>query len=81
MAAGGSGLFILALNVMIIDLGLLDRILHYEVLVPFAGKHINLDLPAFAFPHIAARLPAGPVLERVPIMEDPTLYADCTGVA
>ncbi|HEV8178420.1 MAG TPA: 6-carboxytetrahydropterin synthase [Gemmatimonadales bacterium] len=81
---------------MIIDLGLLDRILRDEVLIPFAGKHLNLDLPAFAygktlptceaiaayvFPRIAARLPAGPMLERVRIMEDPTLYADCTGVA
>lgn len=79
----------------VIDLGLLDRILHDEILIPFAGKHLNLDLPAFAygktlptceaiaayvFPRIAARLPAGPVLERVRIMEDPTLYADCTGV-
>lgn len=80
----------------VIDLALLDRILHDEVLIPFAGKHLNQDLPAFAygktlptceaiaayvFPRIAARLPAGAVLERVRIMEDPTLYADCTGVA
>lgn len=42
---------------------------------------IDLDLPANLFPRIAARLPAGPALERVRIMEDPTLYADCTGVA
>jgi 6-pyruvoyltetrahydropterin/6-carboxytetrahydropterin synthase len=81
---------------MVIDLGLLDRILHDEVLTPFAGKHFNLDVPAFAygktlptceaiaayvFRRIAARLPATVVLERVRIMEDPTLYADCTGVA
>lgn len=59
-----------------------------------AGKPVNLDLPTFAyrqtlptceaiaaylFPRIAARLPAGVVLERVRIEEDPTLYADRTG--
>jgi 6-pyruvoyl-tetrahydropterin synthase len=75
------------------DLGVLDSILQDEVMTPFAGKHINLDVPAFAygktlptceavaaylFPRIAARLPAGLVLERVRFMEDPSLYADCT---
>ena len=81
---------------MILDLGLLDLILREEVLAPFAGKHLNLDVPAFAygktlptceaiatyvFRRIADRLPADLVLERVRIMEDPTLYADCTGLA
>lgn len=81
---------------MILDLALLDRILSEEVLTPFAGKHLNQDIAAFAyggmlptceaiaaylFPRIAARLPAGVVLERVRIMEDPTLYADCTGIS
>jgi 6-pyruvoyltetrahydropterin/6-carboxytetrahydropterin synthase len=80
---------------MILDLGLLDRILEEEVLTPFAGKHINVDVPEFAaglplptceaiaaylFPRIAARLPAKVSLERVRIAEDPTLFADCTGV-
>jgi 6-pyruvoyltetrahydropterin/6-carboxytetrahydropterin synthase len=79
---------------MIVDLGELDRILDQEVLVPLAGKHLN-DLPAFSqgrplptceaiaayvFRRIAGRLPAGVVLERVRIMEDPSLYADCTGI-
>ena len=79
---------------MVVDLALLDRILGEEVLTPLAGKHLNLDVSAFAygqtlptceaiaaylFPRIAARLPAGVVLERVRIVEDPTLYADCTG--
>jgi 6-pyruvoyltetrahydropterin/6-carboxytetrahydropterin synthase len=79
---------------MIVDLALLDRILREEVVGAFAGKHLNLDIPAFAygktlptcealaayvFPRIAVRLAAGVVLERVRIMEDPTLYADCTG--
>jgi 6-pyruvoyl-tetrahydropterin synthase len=58
--------------------------------------NFNLDVPEFAygktlptceaiaahvFRRIAPRLPAGTVLERVRIMEDPTLYADCTGIA
>lgn len=81
---------------MILDLALLDHILSEEVVRPFGGKHFNLDVPAFAygrmlptceaiaeyvFRRIAPRLPAGVVLERVRIMEDPTLYADCTGIA
>jgi hypothetical protein len=37
-------------------------------------------IAAYLFPRIAARLPAGLILERVRIMEDPTLYADCTGL-
>jgi 6-pyruvoyltetrahydropterin/6-carboxytetrahydropterin synthase len=80
---------------MILDLTLLDRIISEEVVTPLAGKHLNLDLSAFSygrtlptceaiaaflFPRIAARLPAGVVLERVRIAEDPTLYADCTGI-
>ena len=79
---------------MVMDLALLDRIVREEVLAPLAGKHLNLDVSAFAygqtlptceaivaylFPRIAARLPAGVALERVRILEDPTLYADCTG--
>jgi 6-pyruvoyltetrahydropterin/6-carboxytetrahydropterin synthase len=79
---------------MIVDLALLDRILQDEVLAPFAGKHLNLDVPAFAygktlptceaiaayvFQRIGLRLPANLALERVRIMEDPTLYGDCTG--
>jgi hypothetical protein len=60
-----------------------------------AGKHVNLDIPLFAYgkmlptceaiaaylyPRIAARLTDGVALERVRIAEDPTLYADCTGL-
>lgn len=80
---------------MIVDLTVLDRILQEEVLDPFANKHINLDVPAFAhgktlptceaiaayvFRRIAARLPPNLALERVRIMEDPSLYGDCTGL-
>lgn len=78
---------------MVMDLAELDRILNQEVVAPFDGKHLNLDVPEFAygrtlptcealaahvFARIAARLPADVVLERVRIMEDPTLFADCT---
>jgi 6-pyruvoyltetrahydropterin/6-carboxytetrahydropterin synthase len=80
---------------MVMDLGELDRILHDEVVMPLDGKHLNHDVPAFGqaamlptceaiagylFSRIVARLPAGVSLERVRVMEDPTLYADCTGV-
>jgi 6-pyruvoyltetrahydropterin/6-carboxytetrahydropterin synthase len=79
---------------MIVDLSLLDRILAEEVVAPFAGKHLNLDVPAFAYgrtlptceaiaayvySRIVGRLPEGVLLERVRIAEDPALYADCTG--
>ena len=80
---------------MVMDLGELDRILQDEVIARYDGKHLNLDEPAFAygrtlptceaiaallFARIAARLPAGVALERVRVLEDPTLYADCTGL-
>jgi 6-pyruvoyltetrahydropterin/6-carboxytetrahydropterin synthase len=79
---------------MILDLRELDRILQDEVVTPFAGKHLNLDVPAFAygktlatcealaayvFQCVARRLQAGVTLERVQIREDETLYADSTG--
>jgi 6-pyruvoyltetrahydropterin/6-carboxytetrahydropterin synthase len=79
---------------LLIDLAELDRVLEEEVVRPFEGKYLNRDLPAFAstlptceamaehvFQRVAARLPAGARLERVRIMEDHTLYADCTGIA
>jgi 6-pyruvoyltetrahydropterin/6-carboxytetrahydropterin synthase len=81
---------------MIMNLALLDRILEEEVLTPFAGKHFNLDVAAFAhgrplpsceaiaayvFGKIAGRLPARVALQRVRIAEDPTLYADYTGTS
>jgi 6-pyruvoyltetrahydropterin/6-carboxytetrahydropterin synthase len=78
---------------MVLDLPLLDRILDDEVVKAFDGKSLNRDVPHFAdgmtiptceaiaslvYARIAARLPRGVVLERVRILEDPTLYADCT---
>jgi 6-pyruvoyltetrahydropterin/6-carboxytetrahydropterin synthase len=81
---------------MVVDLTLLDAILHEEVVAPLAGKHLNREVPAFAggtpllptcealathlFARIASRLPRGVALERVRIAEDATLYGDCTGL-
>ena len=77
---------------MIIDLGLLDRVLTDVVVIPFDRKDINRDVPEFGsgkalptcealaqyfFERIAARLPAGVALERVMVSEDATLSAEC----
>jgi 6-pyruvoyltetrahydropterin/6-carboxytetrahydropterin synthase len=81
---------------MVMDLTALDRILQEEVVGRFDGRHLNLDVPEFAYgrtlptcealaahvySRVAARLPAGIALERVRVAEDPTLYAECTGVS
>ena len=78
---------------MVLDLGVLDRILQDEVVARLDGKHLNQDVPGLegtvptcealaldVFRRLAPRLPPGVTLERVRIMEDPTLYADCTGL-
>ena len=80
---------------MILDLALLDRILEEVVRQPLDGSHLNRDLAEFAegrplptcealaallFRRVATRLPAGVRLDRLRIAEDPTLYADCTGL-
>jgi 6-pyruvoyltetrahydropterin/6-carboxytetrahydropterin synthase len=80
---------------MVVDLGELDRILQEEVVSRLDGKHLNEEVPGLrygetlptcealamdVFRRIATRLPQGVTLERVRIMEDPTLYADCTGL-
>jgi 6-pyruvoyltetrahydropterin/6-carboxytetrahydropterin synthase len=79
---------------MVVDLAELDRILQEEVVARLHGKHLNEDVPGLAYGEmlptceviavdvyrrIAARLPRDVTLERVRIMEEPTLYADCTG--
>lgn len=81
---------------MVVDLAELDRILQEEVVARLDGKHLNEDVPGLAYGEmlptceaiavdvyrrIAARLPRDVTLERVRIMEDPTLYADCTGLS
>jgi 6-pyruvoyltetrahydropterin/6-carboxytetrahydropterin synthase len=80
---------------MVVDLVELDRILQEEVVSRLDGKHLNEELPGLgygqmlptceviavaAYRRVASRLPRGVILERVRIMEDPTLYADCTGL-
>ena len=77
---------------MVLDLGTLDRILAEEVVAPHHEKHLNLEVPEFAygkalpscealarhlFARIAARLPGEVTLERVRVAEDATLSADC----
>ncbi len=77
----------------LLDLGALDRVLDEEVTQPLAGKNLSADVPHFAagrpiatcealarwlFGNIAARLPAGLVLERVRVAEDWSLSAECT---
>jgi 6-pyruvoyltetrahydropterin/6-carboxytetrahydropterin synthase len=79
---------------MIIDLPALDRLLAEQVVAPLDGKHINLDIPEFAygrtlpscealaqyvFARIGPDLPRGATLVRVRIAEDATLHADCEG--
>jgi len=79
---------------MIVELPALDAILQAEVVDRFQGKQLDRDTPEFAdagmllpscealarylFGRISARLPAGVVLERVRVAEDPSLYAECT---
>ncbi|HEX5004507.1 MAG TPA: 6-carboxytetrahydropterin synthase [Gemmatimonadales bacterium] len=78
----------------VIDLPLLDRILHDEVVIPLDGVHIDQALAEFApgrtlptcealagwlFSRIAVRLPPAVRLVRVRVAEDDTLHADCTG--
>jgi 6-pyruvoyltetrahydropterin/6-carboxytetrahydropterin synthase len=80
---------------MVVDLVALDRILAEEVVQRLDGRHLNEDVPGLGsdgmlptceavaidvYRRVAKRLPAGVTLERVRVMEDPTLYADCTGV-
>ena len=78
---------------MVLDLAELDRILEEEVVAPLDGKYLNTDVPTLTgtvttcealaqdvFRRLQRRLPPGVALQRVRIMEDPTLYADCTGL-
>jgi len=75
---------------MIIDLGLLDRILDDEIFARFDHRNINLDVAEFAdgrlvptgeniarfiFERVQPRLPAGVELVRVDVAEDETLSA------
>jgi 6-pyruvoyl-tetrahydropterin synthase len=80
---------------MVVDLPWLDGLLEDEVVRAFDGRNVNRDVPGFAdgrtiptceaiatyvYSRLSPRMPRGVVLERVRILEDPTLYADCTGL-
>ena len=79
---------------MVMGLNLLDQLLHEEVLERFDHRHLNHDIPEFAFgrqiptaealaihtwQRLEPRLPTGIQLECVRIQEDPGLYAEYRG--
>lgn len=81
---------------MVMDLGALDTVLSEEVVRRFDRRHMNRDLPEYAYGKIvptgemlcldvwrrvAARLPTGCALTLVRVQEDPTLYAEYRGEA
>jgi len=81
---------------MLIDLSALDQILDQEVLQRFDHRHINHDVPEFAYgkqiptaealavhvwQRLALRLPSQVQLRSVRIEEDPDLYAEYFGEA
>lgn len=76
---------------LVMDLPLLDRILAEEVTTPLDGRHINLDIPEFAyggllptceglarwlFDRIAPQIPEGAELAGVVVEEDETLAGE-----
>jgi 6-pyruvoyltetrahydropterin/6-carboxytetrahydropterin synthase len=79
---------------MAIDLAGLDRILADEVVGRYDHRHLNLDLPEFAYGktvptgeelcleiwrRVGARLPSGCGLAVVRVQEEPALYAEYRG--
>lgn len=81
---------------MVVDLALLDRVLREEVLQRFDHRHLNHDVPEFAFGQsvptgealcldiwrrVAPRLPAGCALDTVRVQEEPALFAEYRGEA
>ncbi|MDH4043501.1 MAG: 6-carboxytetrahydropterin synthase [Gemmatimonadota bacterium] len=81
---------------MVMDLAELDRLLTAEVRESLDHRHLNHDVPAFAFggtiptaealaiwvwQRLAPRLPAGVQLHTVRIEEDDDLFAEYSGDA
>jgi 6-pyruvoyltetrahydropterin/6-carboxytetrahydropterin synthase len=79
---------------MVVDLGLLDRILQEEVVARFDHRHLNLDVPEFAYGRtvptgemlcvdvwhrVAPRLPSACTLHAVRVQEEPALWAEYRG--
>ncbi len=83
-----------AVTGMVVDLALLDGILGEEVVGRFDQRHINHDVPEYAYGRIvptgemlcldvwrrvAARLPPGCSLSVVRVQEDASLYSEYRG--
>jgi 6-pyruvoyl-tetrahydropterin synthase len=81
---------------MVVNLGVLDRILAEEVVARFDRRDLTRDVPEFApglalptgeelcldiWRRVAARLPAHCSLTVVRVQEDPTLCAEYRGEA
>jgi len=81
---------------MVMDLAALDQLLESEVREPLDHRHLNLDVPEFAYgrtiptaealavwvwQRLAALLPAGVTLANVRIEEDDDLFAEYAGEA
>ena len=81
---------------MAVSLAALDRALAEEVVERYDHRHLNLDLPEYAYGRtvptgeelcldiwrrVAARLPAGCALAAVRVQEEPALYAEYRGEA
>lgn len=81
---------------MVVDLAALDALLVRTVRDPLDHRHLNLDVPEFAYGRVVPtaealavwvwqrlepRLPAGVRLSAVRIEEDDDLYAEYTGDA
>lgn len=81
---------------MVVDLALLDRALREEIVQRFDHRHLNLEVPEFAFGktvptgealcldiwrRVASRLPTGCALDAVRVQEEPALFAEYRGEA
>jgi 6-pyruvoyltetrahydropterin/6-carboxytetrahydropterin synthase len=79
---------------MVMNLDALDRVLREEVTERFDHRHLNYDVPEFAFgktvptaealaihiwDRIAPRLPSGVRLRHIRVQEEPHLYAEYHG--
>ena len=79
---------------MVVDLALLDRVLAEEVVQRFDRRHINRDVPEYAYGknvptgemlcqdvwrRVAQRLPTGCALSAVRVQEAPQLFAEYRG--
>lgn len=79
---------------MVMDLGMLDTILREEIVGTLDHRHLNLDVPEFAYGRtvptsealavfiwrrVAQRLPDGVHLDSVRVSEEPDLFAEYGG--